>query len=140
MILDDLDVYYGNLNAWHDAAPLILAPSAVKLLYGAPIREFWRGMPRDAWAWSGLGLVGYSLPPADPYARQVLWSIASMYTATFDDPDWSLHPKQRVKVIDYRSTPACVHALKCAYRFLDPCLTDFLLDGFNDSTAAELFG
>jgi hypothetical protein len=47
-VLDNLDTYYGNLDAWYHAAPLILAPSAMKLLYGAPIRAFWRGMPRDA--------------------------------------------------------------------------------------------
>jgi hypothetical protein len=138
MVLDNPDAYYGNANAWHHAAPLILAPSAVKLLNGAPIREFWRGMPRDAWAWSGLGVVGYSLPPADPYARQVLWTIASAYSSTFDDPGWSLHPKRRIKVVDYRTTLAGADALKSAYRFLDPRVTDFLLDGFNDSTVPDL--
>jgi hypothetical protein len=85
------------------------------------------------------GRRGYSLPPADPYARQVLWTIASGYTSTFDDPDWSLHPKLRIKVVDFRATPADADTLKSSYRFLDPRLTDFLLDGFNDITASDLF-
>ena len=140
MVLDDLDAYYSNLRVWHHATPLILAPSAVKLLYGAPMREFWRGMPQYAWAWSGLGVVGYSLPPADPYARQVLWSIGSTYGSTFGDSDWSLHPKRRMKVIDYRTTADDASALRATYRFLDPSLTDYLLDGFDERAVSELLG
>lgn len=139
MVLDDLDAYYGNLSVWHHAAPLILAPSAVKLLYGPPIRALWRGMPLHAWAWSGLGIVGYSLPPADPYARQVLWSIGSSYGATFSDPGWSLSPKQRIKVIDCRKTVEDTRALRESYRFLDPSITDYLLDGFGYHAVTELF-
>jgi hypothetical protein len=40
----------------------------------------------------------------------------------------------------YRTTQADVAALKSAYRFLDPRLTDFMLDGFNEGTASELIG
>ena len=140
MVLDNLEAYYANANVWHDAAPLILAPSAAKLLYGAPMREFWRGMSRQAWAWSGLGIVGYSLPSADPYALQVLWSIGSAYGSTFADPNWSLHPKRRIKVVDYRTTPRDADELRKTYRFLEPSITDYLLDGFDESSVLELLG
>jgi hypothetical protein len=140
MVLDDLGAYYGNPNAWHYAAPLILAPSTAKLLYGAPMREFWRGMPGAAWAWSGLGIVGYSLPPADPYALQVLWSIGTAYGSTFDDADWSLHPKRRIKVVDYRTTSDDAGALRKTYSFLESSITDYFLDGFDDGTVHELLG
>jgi hypothetical protein len=97
-------------------------------------------MPGHAWAWSGPAIVGYSLPPADPYALQVLWSIGTAYGSTFDDPDWSLQPKRRIKVVDYRTTPHDVEALKTKYRFLESRITDYLLDGFDESTVCEVLG
>ena len=44
-VVEDLDACYGERNMWYHAAPIILAPSSVKLLYETLIREFWRGMP-----------------------------------------------------------------------------------------------
>jgi SIR2-like domain len=140
MILSDLNAYYRNLNVWHHAAPLILAPSAVKLLYGAPMREIWAGVPQGVVALAGLCIVGYSLPPADPHARQILWSISSAYGSSFGDPDWSLYPKQRIKVIDHRNTTQDADELKDSYRFLDPSITDYLLDGFDNASVSEIFG
>ncbi len=45
-----------------------------------------------------------------------------------------------MKVVDYSTTPADADALKSAYRFLEPRLTDFLVDGFNDIAASDFFG
>ncbi len=137
MVISDLDAYYRNLNVWHHAAPLILAPSAVKLLYGAPVRALWAGVPQGVYALAGLSIVGYSLPPTDPHARQILWSIGSAYSSTFGDPDWSLYPKQRIKVVDLR-TAQNADKFIAAYRFLDSGITDYLLDGFDEIAASEI--
>lgn len=137
-VVEDLNSYYGNPNVWHHAAPLVLAPSPAKLLYGVPTRELWRGLPRGAQLLGGLGVIGYSLPAGDPYARQVLWDIGTTYSSTFNTPG-SLFLKHRITVVDYKTTTESAHEFIGTYRFLDPRRTDFLLDGFDERSVEELF-
>ena len=46
--------------------------------------------------------------------------------------------RRAVTVVDYRTSSEATHALRATYRFLDPAITGFLLDGFDDRAAIEL--
>jgi hypothetical protein len=138
-ILDDLDAYYGNFNVWHHAAPLILALCGQAPLRRADARILARhtakclGSERPG----HRRLLASACRPIRPPSAVV---ISSNYGSAFGDPDWSLCPKRRIKVVDYRKTTSAVDELKTSYCFLDPGLTDYVLDGFDESAVTELFG
>ncbi|PIV31314.1 MAG: hypothetical protein COS35_02120, partial [Zetaproteobacteria bacterium CG02_land_8_20_14_3_00_50_9] len=62
------------------SAPLILSPSSSKILYANPLKSLWRGLQQAGGLNFGLGVVGYSLPPYDEYARQALYHLMRNYT------------------------------------------------------------
>ncbi len=139
MVMEGLDDYYSSRWAWNAAPPLVLAPSQAKLLYGRALREFWRGLPGFGWGWRSFGIVGYSLPPADRYVRQMLYGLARGYGVALADQDgYPGGPRPSIKVVDLR-TGAGVDELQEQYRFLPDGGVDFLLDGFGVYVLDDLF-
>jgi hypothetical protein len=138
-VIEDLDSYYDTFLAAFHHPPIVLAPSQAKQLYGAALREFWKGMPLFAWAWGGFSIIGYSLPPADPYAKQVLYRIARGYTLGLEDPGWRLGPMSRILLVDHRRGAGETSALLESYRFLDRQHTDIELSGFDEDDLGPLF-
>lgn len=139
MVMDGLDSYYSSRSAWNDAPPLVLAPSQAKLLYGRALREFWRGLPGFGWGWRSFGIVGYSLPPADRYVRQMLYELARSYGAALADQEgYPGGPRPSIKVVDLRTGAEAVR-LQEQYGFLPAGGVDFLLDGFGERALDGLF-
>ena len=137
-VIDNLDSYYSSRAVAYEHPPLVLAPSAAKQLYGHAMRDFWRGMGLGAWGWGGFSIVGCSLPPADPYTKQVLFSVARGYTRGLVDPGYRLGPMSKICVVNLATDDAAISGLHDTYRFLDPAQTDFLLDGFDDAAVVRL--
>ena len=51
----------------------------------------------------GLAIIGYSLPAADPYAKQIIYELVTSYTVSFRrDNDYI--PKGRIRLVDLRTT------------------------------------
>lgn len=137
--LTDLDAYYSNQQVASQHPPLLLPPSRAKQLYGNPLRPFWEGMGRLGWAWGGLNIVGYSLPPDDVYTRQVLWELASGYESALVDPGWRIQDVNRIAVVDLRPDKPGRDQLMSAYRFLPSEYTDFITTGFDDQALDAIF-
>jgi hypothetical protein len=84
-------------------------------------------------------VIGYSLPAADPYTRQVLYRIARGYVRARSDPKWRLGPMNPIVLIDRRTTDDGIRELKETYRFLPAEHTEFILDGFTAASFESLF-
>jgi hypothetical protein len=125
---------------WYEHPPLLLAPSQAKQLYGSPFRGLWEGLPLWASMWGAFSVVGCSLPPADPYAKQVLYRIGHGYGYGREHPEERLGgPMNRVKVVNWAASENEAEAIQSTYRFLPRDHTDFLFGGFNSSSVEEMF-
>jgi hypothetical protein len=120
------------------AAPWLLNPSAMKLLYSAPVKEFWGEISRDRLANPAMVIIGYSLPPHDDYARQVMYRLVRNYQS----PHWNEVSGRRKKplvFIDSRQTEVLQNQLKSRYRFVEWSKTQCCFNGFNEDVLPILF-
>lgn len=117
-VLEDLDGYFAESRVAYSHPPFVLAPSEAKQLYGAPLRGLWNGMARFGFAWGGLSIIGYSLPPADPYAKLVLYNLVRGYVTGLEDPGWRIGPMNKICLLDLRSTRAQIQELRDRFRFI----------------------
>lgn len=120
-------------------SPLILAPSTAKLFGGRALRDFWWGMQRAGGMNLGFGVVGYSLPAHDDYARQALFHMSRNYTEFEPDLEFNGRLKEPLRVLDLRSTPESAQHLRDTYRFLNPRRSEFLMDGLSTQALDWLF-
>jgi hypothetical protein len=117
-----------------ECCPLILPPSQTKLFYAQPLRQFWWGLQRSGGLNLSLGVVGYSLPAYDVYARQALYHVFSNYTGY--EPDFELNgrKKTRARILDCRPQGDSGADIRTRYRFADWSRTDLRLDGFCENS------
>jgi hypothetical protein len=113
-----------------DCAPFILSPSHSKLLYIQPLSRFFRSLGKFGVQELGLGIVGYSLPQHDDYARQIVYRIATNYQHQL--PDWVSGEglgKTPVRILDFKREEEGIERLKERYRFLDWSRTELCTGG-----------
>jgi hypothetical protein len=126
-------------RAYHRSVPFLLAPSFNKLLYSAPLLDFWDGLGKAGGWQLGLGIIGFSLPAHDEYLRQVLYRVCSNYTEVWWDEGFAGRFKSTLKLIDRRSTADQAAHLRDRYRFLNWERTELFLDGFGPEAVDLLF-
>lgn len=97
--VDDLSQLIGA-QFW-TSSPLILSPSSSKILYANPLKSLWRGLQQAGGLNFGLGVIGYSLPPYDEYARQALYHLMRNYTEYEYDLEMMGLSKGPARIIDY---------------------------------------
>ena len=121
-------------SAFGGWCPLILAPSPTKLVYSPLIRDFWYGMQKAGGLNLSIGVVGYSLPPNDEYARQALFHLFKNYAGY--EPDWEFQGKQKtpIRILDSYPQGDSGTDIRARYRFADWSRTDLRLDGLNESS------
>jgi hypothetical protein len=135
MRVKDLGRYLSR-NDFVFAAPLILAPSAHKLLYSEPLKEFWWGMQGVGSLNELVAIVGFSLPPHDEYAVQALFNLI----ANFQEEDTGgLIKKLPVRIVDKRESEEDRQSLRDRYRFVDWGLAELDYDGFRPEAVRFLF-
>jgi hypothetical protein len=113
------------------ATPWLLNPSSMRLLFAAPVKEFWGEIGRDGLANLGMAIVGYSLPLHDDYARQVIYRLVKNYQS----PHWREvlgRAKTPLVLVDYRQSEPALNTLRERYRFVDWSNPRCCFDGFND--------
>jgi SIR2-like domain len=64
------------------ATPSLLNPSAMKILYSQMVRDFWWGLGYAGEMNFRMAVIGFSLPPQDEYARQVIYRLVKNYQST----------------------------------------------------------
>ena len=113
------------------ATPWLLSPSAAKILYADKLRDFWHGMGSLGYGNFGLAIIGYSLPPQDEYAKQILYSVVTNYQQTNWDEDSFGRRKTPVILVDRCVDDEALARLKSRYRFMDWSRTQLHTEGFN---------
>ena len=124
-------VYAGSSQYW-ECSPFLLNPSHGKLLYVKPLIEFWRGWGRAGGLQLGLGIIGYSLPDYDDYARQLIYKLSKNYQEY--EPDFELNGrvKRPVRVLDFRAAESDQAGLRARYQFMNPKRTQYWYDGLSE--------
>lgn len=125
-------------RSFWECPPLILSPSHTKILYFQPLKEFWYGLQESGGVSLSLGVIGYSLPPYDDYARQALYHVFRNYTGHAPDLELFGHRKTKVRILDYRPDIKSETDLRNRYRFTDWNRTELRLDGFSEDSAKWL--
>ena len=120
--------------------PLLLAPSQSKIVYAQTLRGFWAGLQMAGGLNSSIGVVGYSLPPADEYVRQALYHVFSNYTKYETTPVLSDRMKTPIRILDSAPPNDSGADMRSRYRFADWRKTELRLDGFTESTLGWLLG
>ena len=117
-----------------ECCPLILAPSQTKIYYSQPLRGFWWGLQRVGAFNLGLGVVGYSLPSYDEYARQALYYVFSNYTEHGADHELNGRKKSHPRILDYPLNGDSGTDIRSRYRFANWKRAEFLLQGLDMSS------
>jgi hypothetical protein len=136
-VLEDLDSYYDTPTALYTHAPLILAPSSAKQLYGRALSRFWTGL--DAYGASGFSVIGYSLPSADPYAKQALFRCVQGYLRTIDHRVDGADNPRLMDLVSLKRSKKEIDDLIARYRFMTPEHTNVVVTGFDDTAVDALF-
>jgi hypothetical protein len=79
-----------------------------------------------------LGVIGYSLPDYDDYARQTIYKFSKNYQGY--EPDFELdgRVKRPVRILDYRPTDSEKADLRTRYQFMDAKRTEYWYDGISN--------
>ena len=101
------------------AAPWLLAPSTMKILYAAKLLDFWDGRGRDGILNFGLAIIGYSLPDQDAYARQAVYSIITNYQSEYWDDEVLGRRKSPLVLVDLRRGSNAIREFENRYRFVN---------------------
>lgn len=99
--------------------PLILSPSSSKILYANPLKSLWRGLQQAGGLNFGLGVVGYSLPHYDEYARQALYHLMRNYTEYEFDIEMMGLKKSPVRILDYSKPGSSNWQIRKNYSFMN---------------------
>jgi SIR2-like domain len=121
------------------ATPWLLAPSTLKILYAATLKDFWRGIGNAGILNFGVAIIGYSLPPQDAYARQVVYSIVTNYQETHWDEDIFGMRKQPLLIVDRCDNAKVVESVKERYRFVNWDRAVLYTNGFNEEALSLAF-
>lgn len=119
--------------------PFILSPSFAKLVYSSSFLDFWNGLGR-AGGWNlGVGVIGYSLPPQDEYARIGLYQMITNFQESWWTKGIAGYMKSNVKIVDLRKDQDGIDDLRKRYRFIDWSKADMYCKGFDSEAVQFLF-
>jgi hypothetical protein len=102
-----------------ECTPLILSPSSSKVLYANPLKPLWRGLQKAGGLNFGLGVVGYSLPHYDEYARQALYHLMRNYTEYEFNTEIMGLKKSPARILDYSKPGSSNWQIRKNYSFMN---------------------
>jgi len=68
-----------NKTIMFKATPRMLPPSSMKIVYANQVGNFWSSIAGGGELRSGMAIIGFSLPPQDEYARQIVYPLVRSY-------------------------------------------------------------
>ena len=121
------------------AVPRILSPSTNKVLYSSPLKEFWNGFGAAGVTNFGVGIIGYSLPTHDFYARQAIYSLVKNYQEQYWDEGLFGYKKSSLVLVDYRNNEQAQENFRQSYRFVDFAKAELHMSGFDEAAIEKIF-
>jgi hypothetical protein len=125
----DLERLYVN-PPWFMAVPSLINPSTTKVIFARQFADFWRGLGQTGGGNHRMVIIGFSMPPHDDYARQVIYRLAENYQQIHYD---RRKAKEPIILVDFRTTKRSRDQLLKRYAFLDLTKTELHLDGFTQT-------
>ncbi|HEY8949957.1 MAG TPA: SIR2 family protein [Rhizomicrobium sp.] len=121
------------------ATPRILPPSTAKLLYASRTNNFWEGMGNAGYYNFGMAIVGFSLPPQDEYARQILYEFSTNYQRYNWESDEFGRKKSPLAIVDFFSDVDAEKQFRERYRFIDWSRASLSGEGFDFASLDKIF-
>jgi hypothetical protein len=111
----------------------------MKILYSQMVRDFWWGLGSLGTMNFRMAIIGFSLPPQDEYARQVIYRLVRNYQRIDWGKTWDKagHRKTPLVLVDFRRSAKEETDLRERYAFVDWDKAQTCLGGF-DETALDL--
>jgi hypothetical protein len=126
-------------NLLFRATPRILPPSAAKLLYAARMNDFWEGMGSAGYHNFSMAIVGFSMPPQDEYARQILYQwVTNFQQYRWEEGEFGLK-KTPLAIVDYFKDEASKAQFIQRYRFVDWSRANLSGNGFDMASLDKIF-
>ena len=118
------------------ATPSMLSPSSMKLLGAQAFRDFWYGAGSAGSLNLGLAIIGYSMPPADGYARRIIYNMVRNYQRRYWDKGIMDMKKSPLLLVDLRNDDDAVKGYRERYGFVDWDRARVVPTGFDESVVA----
>jgi hypothetical protein len=126
-----------NAQFWH-CSPLILSPSVSKILYANPLKGLWRGLQQAGALNLGFGVIGYSLPNYDEYAKQALYHLMRNYTEVEPTLELEGITKRPLRIVDYCQPGESDWVIRKNYSFLNWQMTELNANGLSTESVEWL--
>jgi hypothetical protein len=122
------------------ATPSLLNPSAMKILYSDLFRDFWWGLGNAGEMNFRMAVIGFSLPPQDEYARQVIYRLVKNYQTVGWGKSWddAGHKKSPLALVDFRRTADEEQSFRQRYAFVDWSKAQTYFGGFDEKVVELL--
>jgi hypothetical protein len=120
------------------ATPVIIPPSATKILWFEKFKDFWWGMDSAGALNFRMGIIGFSLAEHDDYARQVIYTIVSNYQQVQWGNEISGKKKAPLLLCDLRQSENEKTKFRERYAFVDWAKAEVEFEGFGDKLIAKL--
>ena len=134
--VQNLEDLYAKELLFH-ATPWLLSPSTAKILYAEKLREFWYGMGGAGAMNFGLAIIGYSLPPGDRYAHQILYQIVKNYQTLSWGDEVLGQRKTPLVIVNRCDSPDAQADFHRRYAFVDWSRAKTILSGFDDTAVRD---
>ena len=125
--LRDLQDFYSD-PPWFLSTPLLLTPSTAKVVYAQQFRDLWWGLNFVGIENFRMVIIGYSLPPHDEYARQVVYRLVRNYQ---NIRSWREKQKKPLVLVDRRVTETEITDYRRRYSFVNWQNARTHFDGFD---------
>jgi hypothetical protein len=114
----------------------------MKILYSQMVRDFWWGLGYAGWMNFRMAVIGFSLPPQDEYARQVIYRLVRNYQSTSWDKTWddAGHKKTPLLLVDFRVSAEEEETFRRRYAFMDWSKALTCFSGFDEKALDLLSG
>lgn len=118
---------------WFQTCPALTSPSSEKVIFASQRGDFFRGLKYGGQANFRMVVIGYSLPPHDRYARQVLYHLIDNYQNVSSERFGPRFPKKEpLLLIDTGIDPTWVVELRRRYAFVNWDSARLHLGGFGE--------
>lgn len=134
--VENLDPYFAN-SPFALNAPVLVSPSATKMVYMNPLREFWNGFARVGQGFTNMAVIGFSMARHDEYIRQPIYHLIRNYQYENKTPLGS--PKSKLVMVDDRPNEVSKSNYRDTYSFVNWEKSIEHFQGFDEQAIRKIY-